>query len=80
MDDETKADPVKRLVGVLKKQEKIGTGAHYFENLLADDARLTPEDVRAYKSAADASARELSAEAQVEIWAKRIPSARNGDG
>ena len=42
MDDETKADPVKRLVGVLKKQEKIGTGAHYFENLLADDARLTP--------------------------------------
>ena len=44
MDDETKADPVKRLVGVLKKQEKIGTGAHYFENLLADDARLTPEE------------------------------------
>tara|TARA_R100000365_G_C2748490_1_gene80167 strand:- start:4675 stop:5799 length:1125 start_codon:yes stop_codon:yes gene_type:complete len=42
-------------------------------------ARLTPEAVRADKTAADASANELSAEAQVEIWAKRIPSTQGGD-
>ena len=45
MDEETKASPVKRLVALLKKSQKIGDPRLYFENLLARPARLSAEEI-----------------------------------
>ena len=44
MDEETRAVPLNRLVALYKKSAFIGDGTQYFENILADAARVTPAE------------------------------------
>ena len=44
MDEETRRVPVNTLVALYKKSAFIGDGTQYFENILADEARLTPAE------------------------------------